>query len=804
MFISGSENQDDVLEMLRNDEKIPLLPMKPFDEIITGPISVPILQVIDDLGFPQPTKIQSQAIPILNEQKADLIAQAQSGSGKTVAFLVSMLLHIDKDVHLPQTICLCHTRELTQQTFNVFTKMNEYTKFKGGICINNMEPPPKDAQLLFGAPASFNYNVKEGVIDISHVNLLVIDEADAILEKGCTHYGPTMKLIKTLPEQVQYAFFSDTLPNSVIETVKKLRNDIITIRAKRRKLLPETIKHWYTRVNNEDEAKRCILELIDIFAKGQTFVFARSKDKVKVIYEFLHSNNVTCRPFSSDLTPEQRDENLEAFRNEEFRVFITTDALALGIKIPQIYLVINYQTPIIWKSTFNFSGQPTKKHFPDCDTYGRRARKAGLFGKPGLCFTIVTDQPDEYDLKDFSSVRQLNFRLNFIENDQLKTLPEKIAAENSKNDPPVIEESSVKANLSQLHEYQDRIDKRPNNYTKSDDRHISEKVHLFDKIYSSFSIHKIENISINEEDEKSHVLVETINDGSTSITYKIFDTKKNLFMCKKVLKYKSDQSEIKNTQNALKEFQILHEIDHPNICKAIGLNTSEMIEIFKNGKKEKVPTIALFFEYNQYRLDEILKIEKINNTMKTKIVIEIVHAMNYIHKKGLIHRDLKIENIMLNSIFETKIIGFGLVKINEYVNDQFSFVNESMTKCVGTLAYMSPEMLNEEEYDNKTDVFSFGVVLHFIFIGSLPKQGMKDKLIGKKIKLPPPSASLSQSCIELLEKCFEPSPKDRPSFETILDDLRKMSFKLAPDVDSFILSQKDRQLDAIESLYEFI
>ena len=431
-----TENQDDVLEMLRNDEKSALHPMKPFDEIITGDISGPILQVIDDLGFIQPSKIQSQAIPILNEQKADLIAQAQIGSGKTIAFLVSMLLHIDKNIHLPQAICLCHARELTQQTFNVFTKMNEYTKFKGGICINNMEPPPKDAQLLFGTPASFNYNIKEGVIDITHVNLLVIDEADAILEKGCTHFGPTMKLIKTLPEHVQYAFFSATFPNSVIETVNKLRDDIITIRLKRSQQRVETIKHWYTRVSNEDEAKRCILELVTMVAKGQTYVFTRSKDKVKIIYEFLNSNNVTCRPFSSDLTPEQRDENLEAFRNEEFRVLVATDVLARGIDVPQTYLVINYQTPIIWKSTFNFRGQPTKKHYPDCDTYNHRAGRAGRFGRAGLCFTIVTDPPDEYALKDFCSVRQLNIPLKFIENNQLKALPEENTAENNKNEAP--------------------------------------------------------------------------------------------------------------------------------------------------------------------------------------------------------------------------------------------------------------------------------------------------------------------------------------------------------------------------------
>lgn len=147
--------------------------------------------------------------------------------------------------------------------------------------------------------------------------------------------------------------------------------------------------------------------------------------------------------------------------------------------------------------------------------------------------------------------------------------------------------------------------------------------------------------------------------------------------------------------------------------------------------------------------------------------------MNYIHKHRMIHRDLKIENIMLNSVFEVKLVDLGLVWIHEVFNNDFSFLNDSMTKGVGTFAYMSPEMMNEESYDYKTDVYSFGIVLYFIFLGKLPKQGMKDKLNGKMIELPYSSHDISQFCIDLIKKCLAVNPNDRPSFMDILIDIRK-------------------------------
>ncbi|KAK8846911.1 hypothetical protein M9Y10_019479 [Tritrichomonas musculus] len=388
-----------------------------------------------------------------------------------------------------------------------------------------------------------------------------------------------------------------------------------------------------------------------------------------------------------------------------------------------------------------------------------------------------------------------------------------------KNDEFAIEEFGMKTDLEQLHEYQRRI---ANNFSPTDqiskekvfkNDHIDERKILKENEEMKNKIEKYEsillpkpphqkddsNFFIGEEDEEFFTNLGVVGEGGTFITYKLIDTRNKNQICKKVIKYKKDQTTIKDAQNVLKEFHFLHEMNHPCICKAIGINTSEKLEIVVNGETKEVTTISLFLEFLEYGLNDVLQM-KINNTMKAKIVVDVVHAMNHIHKKGIMHRDLKIDNIMLNSIFETKLVDFGLVKINENTLNNYSFVKDSLTKGVGTLAYMSPEMINEDDYDFKTDVYSFGVVLYVMFVGSLPKQNMKDKSNGKKITLPKPSSSISDFCIMLISKCLEPDPKNRPSFEDILLDLRKNAYELASDVNPLIISRRDNELDLVEKI----
>lgn len=177
-----------------------------------------------------------------------------------------------------------------------------------------------------------------------------------------------------------------------------------------------------------------------------------------------------------------------------------------------------------------------------------------------------------------------------------------------------------------------------------------------------------------------------------------------------------------------------------------------------------------------------------NNTMKIKIAIEVAFGMLHLHNMGLMHRDLKIENIMLNYILEAKIIDFDLVHVTD-IND-----NKSLTKGIGTFEYMSPEMLNNDEYDNKTDVYSYGIILFVLFTGKLPKQNLKDKMNKKTIQFPSPSSLITSECIELIKKCTSFESKDRPSFIDILNFIESGSFKLASKIDCEVLKNRYKVL----------
>ncbi|KAK8836584.1 hypothetical protein M9Y10_037518 [Tritrichomonas musculus] len=272
-------------------------------------------------------------------------------------------------------------------------------------------------------------------------------------------------------------------------------------------------------------------------------------------------------------------------------------------------------------------------------------------------------------------------------------------------------------------------------------------------------------------------------------------------MCKKVIKVEEGKTTFKDLQNAMKEFEVLFNINHPCICHAIGVNTCEVLERDEETGNE-ITTIALFLEFIENSLTECLTKQRLNNTQKAKIIVEIAQAMSFIHKLGMIHRDLKVDNIMLDSNYDVKLIDFGLVSINESLFDNYSLTTESKTKGIGTLAFMSPEMLNEEEYDNKTDVFSFGIVLYYVFIGKIPKYSLKDKVNGIPIKLPKASYSISDFCLSLISKCLEHESAKRPAFEDILKELRMNSYSLADEVNSNEIDEKDKFLESFKLSYK--
>lgn len=221
---------------------------------------------------------------------------------------------------------------------------------------------------------------------------------------------------------------------------------------------------------------------------------------------------------------------------------------------------------------------------------------------------------------------------------------------------------------------------------------------------------------VEPDDEEFHEIVSKIGEGANSEVFKVVDKPTGEIMYKKIIKETIDDSTFKTLKYALKEIDISRSVSHPYVCQFLGYNMHQPIPGFLNKEDEnettQKTTVALFKELLPYNVKDVSK-KGLNNTLKVRIAIETAFGMSHIHSLGMIHRDLKLENIMLNSIFDSKIIDFGLVHAED-----FSETGSSLTRGIGTLAYMSPEMLNEETYDNKTDVYSYGIVLFSLFTGA--------------------------------------------------------------------------------------
>ena len=226
---------------------------------------------------------------------------------------------------------------------------------------------------------------------------------------------------KILPKNVQYGFFFATFKESIVEYVKKLLPNIITIRLHSKKK-EQIIEHWYTKVDSIYQAKKVILDLVTSVANGQEYVFTQLKTKIQGISDFLNSYNVQCKEYSSDLKPDERDKFLYEICNEKFKVLITSDIFEIA-EIPKTYLVINLGTPIrVYEKPNHYQFNYSKNHqssnkvtIYNCDTYCYRARLAGRFGRSGLYFTIALDKEDENNLKMSCSEKNLNIPLNYIE-----------------------------------------------------------------------------------------------------------------------------------------------------------------------------------------------------------------------------------------------------------------------------------------------------------------------------------------------------------------------------------------------------
>jgi len=353
-------------------------------------------------GFTKPSKIQITGIKSITTGK-DCILQSQSGTGKTATYLLAILNRIEISEIKCQAIILTPTHELSEQVYNVAIELAKYAKINivkciGGTNIYDTRETLKNAQLIIGTIGRISHMISEKRINYHTIKIIVLDEADVMLEEGLNE---KLKLIyDKVPENVQGIMISATMSYNVMNISKKLLHDPIKVLLKNSEIAVDLISQFYVNVESEDLKFDTLLDLYSIMSTSQAIIFVNTIKKVDWLKENLEKNNFEITSIHGKMTTKEREDIVKEFRNGKTRILLTTDLLARGIDIPQVNLVINYDLP------------------PNKETYIHRIGRCGRFDKKGVSITMVKME-DASDSKLFNKMKY-HYRIKIDE------LPENI------------------------------------------------------------------------------------------------------------------------------------------------------------------------------------------------------------------------------------------------------------------------------------------------------------------------------------------------------------------------------------------
>ena len=334
-----------------------------------------ILRGIYSYGFEKPSTIQQKAIVPLSKGK-DIIAQAQSGSGKTAAFLIGSLMNIDYNNNNTQKIVLVPTRELARQVLDVLRALSNYTKLTthmliGGTKINDdIYILNRGVNFIIGTPGRVYDMIKRKVLIVRSLKTLILDEADEMLSKGFS--SQIYDIFQEIPQDVQVCLFSATMPSECVEITHKFMRDPIRILVKTEEVTLDGIRQYYIDVVQDNYKYEILCDLYKTISVSQTIIFCRTKQRVEMLQQQLNDNNYAVSSIHSDLTTQERETIIHNFKNGDSRILIATDLIARGIDIQQVSLVINYDLP------------------RDKENYVHRIGRGGRFGRKSVAINFLT------------------------------------------------------------------------------------------------------------------------------------------------------------------------------------------------------------------------------------------------------------------------------------------------------------------------------------------------------------------------------------------------------------------------------
>ena len=346
-----------------------------------------LLRGIFSYGFEVPSAIQSKSIPFLKSGK-DVIAQAQSGTGKTGAFVIGSLERVDPDVKGTQIIIISPTRELSKQTTDVVCELSKYMDISymevvGGTdvfqCRSDLDKLP---QIIIGTPGRILDMINKKSIFTDKLVSLIFDEADEILSHG---FKETIyNIVKCISEKCQICLFSATMPDEVIELSNSFMREPQSILVKKEALTLEGITQFYINMKVSDWKYDILKDLYNTISISQCIIYFNSKNKLNEIYRNLIDEDFPVSMIHGELSTEERKTTMNEFKSGQTRILLSTDLLSRGIDIQQLSLVINFDLP------------------RSKETYIHRIGRSGRYGRKGVAINFVTER----DLENMEIIKK--------------------------------------------------------------------------------------------------------------------------------------------------------------------------------------------------------------------------------------------------------------------------------------------------------------------------------------------------------------------------------------------------------------
>ncbi|KAJ4409353.1 RNA helicase required for poly(A+) mRNA export [Didymella pomorum] len=384
---------------MQADPNNPLFSAKTFEEL---KLSEDLLQGIRSMNFRKPSKIQEKALPLLlMDPPTNMIAQSQSGTGKTAAFSLNCLSRVDLSKVQPQALVLAPSRELARQILGVITHMGQFMQ---GLKTMAVIPDPSrrgqkfDAHILVGTPGSVTDMLRRRLINPQGIKILVLDEADNMLDQQ--GLGEQCTRAKTmLPKDCQTVLFSATFPANVIAYAQRFAPKANTLTLAHDDLTIEGIKQLYIDIGDDTDKYQTLLKFYGLMTQASSIIFVRTRRTAEELERRMTAEGHKVAQLSGAMEGPDRDIIIDKFRSGEAKVLITTNVLARGIDVQSVTMVINYDVPTM-----------ANGYDPDPETYLHRIGRTGRFGRVGVALSFVHDK---------NSHDQLQAIMNYFKTDAI-------------------------------------------------------------------------------------------------------------------------------------------------------------------------------------------------------------------------------------------------------------------------------------------------------------------------------------------------------------------------------------------------